>query len=63
MPILGDLSYGSRRPFDPPHAIALHAWRLRLRHPILGTELSLEASPPKQWAAQGIILPQHGVVA
>jgi 23S rRNA-/tRNA-specific pseudouridylate synthase len=60
MPVLGDLTYGSRRPFDPPDGVALHAFRLQVRHPMLGTELVLLASPPPEWAAQGIILPEPG---
>jgi 23S rRNA pseudouridine1911/1915/1917 synthase len=54
-PIIGDAVYGSDRPFDPPHAIALHARRLRVRHPITGVELELCAPVPIAWAQQGII--------
>jgi 23S rRNA pseudouridine1911/1915/1917 synthase len=60
MPILGDSVYGSDRPFEPAHAIALHAYRLRVLHPISGTELDLTAPLPEEWAAQGIILPETG---
>jgi 23S rRNA pseudouridine1911/1915/1917 synthase len=57
MPIWGDSNYGSDRPFGPPNAIALHARRLQVRHPITGTELVLVAPAPQQWPEQGIILP------
>src|SRR5439155_540914 len=43
-PVAGDAEYGggeagARRPM-------LHAWRLRLRHPRSGVEMSFEAAPP-----------------
>ena len=43
-PVAGDTEYGGReagvlRPM-------LHAWRLRLRHPRTGVEMSFEAAPP-----------------
>jgi 23S rRNA pseudouridine1911/1915/1917 synthase len=46
-PILGDSTYGAAQPFAP--GIALHARALRLRHPILGTPLELEAPLPHEW--------------
>lgn len=54
--ILGDLVYGSARPF--PQGIALHAKALRVRHPILGTTIELVAPLPAAWAGQGIVLPE-----
>jgi 23S rRNA pseudouridine1911/1915/1917 synthase len=57
MPVLGDSLYGSRLPFPEPEAIALHARSLRLRHPVTGAELALEAAVPSTWAAAGIVLP------
>ncbi len=60
MPILGDSIYGSGRPFEPPGAIALHAHRLQVLHPITGTEMVLTAPLPAEWAAQGIVLPATG---
>ncbi len=56
MPILGDSTYGSSLPFEPPPAIALHARRLQVLHPITGTEMVLTAPLPPEWAEQGIIL-------
>lgn len=56
MPILGDATYGARRSFGPPHAIALHARSLSARHPILGTALLLCAPLPEAWSSQGIVL-------
>ena len=48
-PVAGDAEYGSRdagleRPM-------LHAWRLRLRHPRTGIDLSFEATPPADFNA------------
>lgn len=56
-PIVGDPTYGPAR--YPPFADeaagraarafprqALHAWRLRLTHPVTGAELTIEAPPP-----------------
>jgi 23S rRNA pseudouridine1911/1915/1917 synthase len=54
MPILGDSIYGSSRPFQPPGGIALHAYRLEVRHPITGADLILTAPVPPAWAVQGI---------
>ncbi|SIN74527.1 tRNA pseudouridine synthase C [Singulisphaera sp. GP187] len=56
MAILGDLAYGSGRPF--PQGIALHARALRVRHPILGTPIDLLAPVPDTWREQGIVLPE-----
>jgi 23S rRNA pseudouridine1911/1915/1917 synthase len=55
LPILGDATYGSDRPF--PGGIALHARSLAFRHPILKTELRLVAPLPPHWDAAGITLP------
>jgi len=51
---VGDANYGASKPF--PRGIALHARRLGLRHPILGTPLELIAPPPATWAEHGFIL-------
>jgi 23S rRNA pseudouridine1911/1915/1917 synthase len=43
-PLAGDAEYGGREPgAERP---MLHAWRLRLRHPRSGKEMSFEAAPP-----------------
>jgi 23S rRNA pseudouridine1911/1915/1917 synthase len=43
-PVAGDAEYGGReRDVQRP---MLHAWRLRLRHPRTGLEMSFEAPPP-----------------
>jgi 23S rRNA pseudouridine1911/1915/1917 synthase len=57
MPVLGDEAYGSTLPAAPLRGIALHARSLWLRHPISGTELTLVAPLPAEWAARGIVLP------
>ena len=43
-PVAGDLDYGGGEP-DLARPM-LHAWRLRLRHPRTGEEMSFEAAPP-----------------
>jgi 23S rRNA pseudouridine1911/1915/1917 synthase len=43
-PVAGDAEYGGSEPGATRPM--LHAWRLRLRHPRTGEEMSLEASPP-----------------
>ena len=44
-PVLGDRTYGE--PAAEP--IALHAWRVDLRHPVSGVPLTLRAGPPPYW--------------
>ena len=44
-PVLGDPIYGERTA-DP---IALHAWRVDLRHPVHGHAVSIRAVPPEYW--------------
>jgi 23S rRNA pseudouridine1911/1915/1917 synthase len=51
LPIVGDATYGSTRPF--PRGIALHARLLRVRHPILQTPLTLTAPLPSEWGDLG----------
>ena len=43
-PIAGDAEYGGRE--SDAGRPMLHAWRLRLRHPRTGAEMSFEAPPP-----------------
>jgi 23S rRNA pseudouridine1911/1915/1917 synthase len=56
MPILGDSEYGSKATFGPPHAIALHARSLQVRHPILQTPMTLVAPIPRAWRAYDLPL-------
>jgi 23S rRNA pseudouridine1911/1915/1917 synthase len=55
-PVAGDVEYGGRGPGEPARPM-LHAWRLRLRHPRTGREMSFEAAPPEDfqayWASLG----------
>lgn len=44
-PVVGDLKYGAEEPL-PDKAIALHAARLRVRHPVKDETITLEAEPP-----------------
>jgi 23S rRNA pseudouridine1911/1915/1917 synthase len=58
-PIVGDRRYGSKIPFGPgsgeehEQAIALHAHRLTLRHPIRYDEVVLTAPLPPTWRELG----------
>jgi RluA family pseudouridine synthase len=58
-PVLGDEMYGSKVPFGPQHddprlrAIALHARRLCLRHPMTKEVVDLLAPLPEPW--QGLV--------
>jgi 23S rRNA pseudouridine1911/1915/1917 synthase len=47
-PIAGDRVYGGGSGAPRP---MLHAWRLRLRHPASGEEMTFEAEPPADFAA------------
>lgn len=47
-PLLGDLKYGASRGL-PEHRIALHAWKLAVRHPVGGQEMEFTADPPPDW--------------
>ena len=44
-PIAGDAEYGGRHAGEPPRPM-LHAWRLRLRHPRTGADMTFEVAPP-----------------
>jgi 23S rRNA pseudouridine1911/1915/1917 synthase len=44
-PITGDGKYGSARPL-PDRSIALHALRLRVKHPVKDDFITIEARPP-----------------
>lgn len=44
-PVLGDFKYGAKTPL-PDKMIALHAWRLSLRHPVRDEMIALSALPP-----------------
>jgi 23S rRNA pseudouridine1911/1915/1917 synthase len=46
-PLLGDRKYGGRLAF--PAGIALHARRLAVKHPVLKTDIVLEAPLPPSW--------------
>ena len=56
-PVLGDVAYGSTRPFGPPselprdRVIALHARSLTVRHPFTKEELTWVAEVPAYWSA------------
>jgi 23S rRNA pseudouridine1911/1915/1917 synthase len=52
VPILGDTAYGATRTFA--EGIALHAYSLTIRHPILDRPLALAALPPATWRLSGV---------
>lgn len=47
LPVLGDVAYGG----PPAPRVMLHAWRLRLRHPLTGEPLRLESPLPADFRA------------
>jgi 23S rRNA pseudouridine1911/1915/1917 synthase len=49
-PVAGDDLYGRPAPGGPDRP-TLHAWRLRLRHPVTGEPMSFEAAPPADFQA------------
>ena len=55
-PIVGDLRYGSPRPF--PRGIALHARALRFVHPSSHREVRLLAPMPRSWDEAGVVSPR-----
>lgn len=63
-PIVGDRQYGATTAFDPnvvydyrSSPIALHAWRLRLKHPIRYDAVELTAPLPDYWSRFGFKAP------
>ncbi|MBS2039127.1 RluA family pseudouridine synthase [bacterium] len=50
-PIVGDKLYGG----EPSQRMWLHAWRLRLEHPVSGEIMNLECPSPEQWGLFGRI--------
>jgi len=46
-PVAGDRKYGAPAAL-PDRAIALHAWRLELKHPVGGSPLTFTAPPPRR---------------
>ena len=55
-PILNDPIYGTTDPRLELPGQALHAWRLRFRHPRTGEELSFEAEPPPEYVGARAIV-------
>ncbi len=51
-PVVGDVKYGSRRPFAS--GIALHARRLVVQHPIHDRPVEMIAPVPRSWKRLGI---------
>ena len=48
-PVAGDPDYATRRAGEPARPM-LHAWRLSLRHPRTGADMSFEAAPPADFS-------------
>lgn len=61
-PILGDLRYGARRPFDGQY-VALHAVALTVEHPTRRVPLHLRAAPPPSWRGHFDALVAEAVAA
>lgn len=62
MPIIGDLRYGARgrlRALDGGGRIALHARRIRFKHPTREEVISVEAPVPVDWPAPSQSWPGH----
>lgn len=53
-PVIGDDRYNQDGP-DPLHRLGLHAWKLRLRHPVTGVPLAFESPLPG-----GFVAPANG---
>jgi 23S rRNA pseudouridine1911/1915/1917 synthase len=54
--LVNDPLYGRHEPRVDMPGQALHAWRLRFRHPVSGETLTFEAPPPPQYVAARDIL-------
>ena len=50
-PIKGDLKYGAPRS-NPDGSISLHAWQLKLEHPVSHIPLAIEAPMPEEFLWQ-----------
>ena len=65
-PVLGDVQYGSTRPFGPlalsprDRAIALHARNLTFLHPIRYEPVTVSAPLPENWQGLPFRLAAHG---
>lgn len=51
-PILGDRRYGSSATFADGKAIALHSYKVRVKHPTLPDVLAFTAAPSGPWAGR-----------
>lgn len=47
-PVIGDVKYGAKTAL-PDKTIALHAWRMSLRHPVKDEMVAFSAPPPLRW--------------
>ncbi|MGQ9485765.1 MAG: RluA family pseudouridine synthase [Desulfosoma sp.] len=48
-PIVGDRRYGGPQAAAAASRLLLHAWKIKLFHPVTGCELNLTAPPPNDW--------------
>ena len=55
-PIVNDPVYGKTEPRFPLPGQALHAWRLRFKHPRTSQPMSFESEPPREYLATLAIL-------
>ena len=47
-PVIGDIKYGGGKPL-PGKTVALHALRIRVKHPVKDEIVTVEAVPPADW--------------
>jgi 23S rRNA pseudouridine1911/1915/1917 synthase len=60
-PVLGDVRYGAKQPLGQPPkndprlaAIALHAYQLKIKHPVRYDDLVIKAGLPATWKKLGV---------
>lgn len=56
-PVLGDEKYGATQQWPDAHGIALHAWKLELKHPVRYDDMSITAPLPAIWKSFGFAVP------
>ncbi|MEW4488493.1 RNA pseudouridine synthase [Thalassoglobus sp. JC818] len=52
-PVYADAKYGATSSMADPDAIALHAFRMKLQHPVRYDDVTIEAPMPRTWKALG----------
>ncbi|TWT55260.1 Ribosomal large subunit pseudouridine synthase D [Thalassoglobus neptunius] len=52
-PVYADTKYGANSSMNDPNAIALHAFRMKLKHPVRYDDVIIEAPIPRSWNSLG----------